>query len=96
MELAGAFERENNDDDKNLNFVEVDINLEKEIGHYAGHGLDVVVALNGRYRFDPHFEPGIEWRSEFGTFGAGSNSFDEQAHGIGPSAFGNITKNIKY
>jgi hypothetical protein len=71
------------------------ITFEKEIGHNAEHGMAGGFAWNTRYRYNPHFEPGIEWQSDFGIIGDGS-SFNEQGHAIGPAVYGAITNNIKY
>jgi FTR1 family protein len=148
MELAGAFERENDDEDKNLNFSEVElatrfqltepgehwldaglqlayihvleddsakaveaklllakdvgrfshlanIVFETEIGNHAEHGVAAEFAWNTRYRYDMHFEPGIEWHSDFGIIDDGSD-FNEQEHVVGPAVFGRITPHIKY
>jgi hypothetical protein len=42
-----------------------------------------------------HFEPGIEWQSDFGAIGNGS-SFNEQEHAVGPAIYGSIVHHVNY
>ena len=71
------------------------ITFEKEIGSNAGHGTAAAFSWNTRYRHNPHFEPGIEWQSDFGVIRNGV-SFNQQEHAIGPAIYGSIVRHVNY
>jgi high-affinity iron transporter len=71
------------------------ITFEKEIGGNAGHGTAAAFSWNTRYRHNPHFEPGIEWQSDFGVIRNGS-SFNQQEHAVGPAVYGSIVGHVNY
>jgi hypothetical protein len=71
------------------------ISFEKQIGHNSEHGTASSFAWNTRYRYNPHFEPGVEWQSDFGIIGDGS-SFSDQDHVAGPSVYGSIIPHVNY
>lgn len=71
------------------------IGLEQEVGHGHSGGPEQVVLWNSRYKYDEHFQPGIEIQSNFGKTNEGFH-FKEQEHYIGPAAYGKILPNVKY
>ncbi len=72
------------------------IGLEQEIGDNRKiGGPDMSLIWNNRYRYNEHFQPGIELQSNFGQTNT-NTAFHDQEHYIGPSAFGRITNGFKY
>ena len=60
--------------------------VEQAVGdHSEGEDPETGLALGGRYRYSPYFEPGLEWYSDFGAL--------ESIHAknqFGPAAYGQI------
>lgn len=76
----------------------VNLILEKEVN--GGDGVEEAdleggFAWNGRYRWQPWLEPGLEWHSDLGEL-AHTGSFDDQKHQLGPVIYGKIAHHVKY
>lgn len=71
------------------------LSFEQEIGHDASGGPEREFRWSSRYRHDEHFEPGFEIQSNFGKAND-SGLFREQEHYIGPAAYGQVVRNVKY
>jgi high-affinity iron transporter len=74
---------------------QANLGLEQEIGPHASGGPARSFNWSSRYRYDMHFEPGFEFQNDFGK-GNETSRYSEQEHYLGPSVYGNITRNIKY
>ena len=63
------------------------LNLEREVGNDAEDETEAGLSWSTRYRYNPHFEPGVELYSEFGPI-SDFNDSDEQEHLLGPVVYG--------
>jgi hypothetical protein len=81
--------------DIDMTTTTVNVGFEQEVGGHASGGPGYALLWNTRYRYDKHFEPGIELQSDLGQR-PGLNRFDEQEHYIGPSAYGHLIGPLKY
>lgn len=73
----------------------VNIGGEQEVGRNAAGGPDLSFAWNGRYLYNLHFQPGLEFQSDFGQDNA-LQHFNTQEHYVGPAAYGEIVGGFKY
>jgi hypothetical protein len=96
-------------EDKHADALEWAYLFGKQIGkteHYAnfrfshevggGHSNETEAGFvwSSRYRFNPHFQPGLEYQAEFGGLNEGK-SFNEQTHQMGPAFYGKVGS-VKY
>ena len=78
------------------NFLHLaNIGIEQAVGSHGVDGAEQVLLWNSRYRYNAHFEPGIELQSNFGRTNE-TLDFDQQEHYIGPAAYGQIVPGLKY
>lgn len=73
----------------------LNIIFENEVGQHAEGGLETGLAWGSRFRFNPSFEPGIEYYADFGRLDT-SSEFDEQTHQVGPVIYGKLPYGFKY
>jgi hypothetical protein len=71
------------------------LGLEQEVGAHSEGGPDRSIIWSSRYRYDAHFEPGIEIQSGFGKANE-HLGFDEQEHYAGPALYGQIVPGLNY
>lgn len=71
------------------------LGVEREAGNNATPGLERSFLWSSRYRYDAHFEPGVEIQSDFGKV-RDRLHFNEQEHYIGPAVYGEIIPNVNY